>query len=172
MGVKWAHRRPQVYQLLLGNLSTSYHGHQPEVFLQHDSRCACQDVLELLTAVMDFKTRVFRLKPEVQILGSSKSIRHTKVEILSLKSCFLRNKETNLTQIFEKHFQLNYSVGVGDVFMLFCLIICIWHANRVPDPVLRGQPYRSRIKNVWCLSSLLSRVIDVKYGCSTFTFTF
>ena len=48
-------------------------------------------------AVTDFKTRVLRLKPEVQILGSSKSIRHTKVEILRLKSCFrLRKKETKL----------------------------------------------------------------------------
>ena len=46
-------------------------------------------------SVTDFKTRVLRLKPEVQILGSSKSIRHTKVEILRLKSCFrLRKKET------------------------------------------------------------------------------
>ena len=36
-------------------------------------------------AVTDFKTRVLRLKPEVQILGSSKSIRQTKVEILRLK---------------------------------------------------------------------------------------
>ena len=43
-------------------------------------------------------------------------------------------------QIFERDFQLNYSVGVRDVLMLFCLIICIWHANRVPDPVLRGRP--------------------------------
>ena len=47
-------------------------------------------------SVTDFKTRVLRLKPEVQILGSSKSIRHTKVEILRLKSCFLRKKETKL----------------------------------------------------------------------------
>ena len=47
-------------------------------------------------AVTDFKTRVLRLKPKVQILGSSKSIRHTKVAILRLKSCFLRKKETKL----------------------------------------------------------------------------
>ena len=47
-------------------------------------------------AVTDFKTRVLRLKPEVQILGSSKSIRHTKVQILPLKSCFLCKKETEL----------------------------------------------------------------------------
>ena len=33
---------------------------------------------------------------EVQILGSLKSIRHTKVEIPRLKSCFLRKKETKL----------------------------------------------------------------------------
>ena len=59
-------------------------------------------------AVTDFKTRVLRLKPEVQILGSSKNIRHTKVEILHLKSCFLRSNETKLMQIFERHFQLNY----------------------------------------------------------------
>ena len=38
--------------------------------------------------------RVLRLKLEVQILGSLKSIRHTKVKIFRLKSCFLRKKET------------------------------------------------------------------------------
>ena len=43
-----------------------------------------------MTATAHVKT------PEVQILGSSKSIRHTKVEILRLKSCFLRKKETKL----------------------------------------------------------------------------
>ena len=107
-------------------------------------------------AVTDFKTRVLRLKPEVQILGSLKSIRHTKVEILRLKSCFLRKKETKLDEIFERHFYLNYSVGVSHVFTLFCLMICIWHANRVPDPVPCGQPCRTWIKNVWCLSSLIT----------------
>ena len=35
-------------------------------------------------------------------------------------------------------------------------MICIWHANRVPDPVLRGQPWRSRIKNIRCLSVLVT----------------
>ena len=58
-------------------------------------------------------------------------------------------------QIFERHFQLNYSLGVRDGFTLFCLMICIWHANRVPDPVLCDQPCHSSIKNVWCLSSLM-----------------
>ena len=54
------------------------------------------------------RTRVLRLKPEVQILGSSKSIRHTRVEILRLKSCFLRKKEakihTNLWKTFSNEF--------------------------------------------------------------------
>ena len=35
-------------------------------------------------------------------------------------------------------------------------MICIWRAKRVPDPVLRGQPCRWWIKNVWCLSSLIT----------------
>ena len=40
--------------LVLGNLSTRrswYHGRQPEVFLQHDSHCACQDVLGLQSRI-------------------------------------------------------------------------------------------------------------------------
>ena len=40
----------EVLSDIIGNLSTSlswYHGRQPEVFLQRDSHCACQDVLEL-----------------------------------------------------------------------------------------------------------------------------
>ena len=36
----------------------------------------------------DFKTRVLRLKPEVQILGSTKSIHHTKVEIKTFSTEF------------------------------------------------------------------------------------
>ena len=55
-------------------------------------------------AVTDFKTRVLRLKPEVQILGFSKSIRYSKVEILHLKSCFLRDKETKLNANLWKAF--------------------------------------------------------------------
>ena len=61
----------------------------------------------------------------------------------------------------KRHFQLNYSAGVRYGFTSFCLMICIWHANRVPDPVLRGQPCRSWIKNVWCLSSLLLLYISI-----------
>ena len=60
-------------------------------------------------AVTDFKTRVLRLKPEVQILGSSKSIRHTKVEILRLKSSsFLRKKETKLDANLWKTFSTEF----------------------------------------------------------------
>ena len=55
-------------------------------------------------AVTDLKTRVLRLKPEVQILGFSKSIRYSKVEILHLKSCFLRDKETKLNANLWKAF--------------------------------------------------------------------
>ena len=80
-----------VQRKIIGNLSTRrswYHGRQPEVFLQHDSHCAYQDILEL-------RSRTSK-RAEVQILGSLKSTRHTKVEILRLKSCFLRKKETKL----------------------------------------------------------------------------
>ena len=93
-------------------------------------------------AVTDFNTRVLTLKPEVQILCSSKSFRHTKVESPRLKSCFLVRDKQNLTQIFERHFQLNYSVGVRDGFTLFCLMICICRANRVTDPVRRSHAVR------------------------------
>ena len=62
----------EVLSDIIGNLSTSlswYHGRQPEVFLQHDSHCARQDVLEL-------RSRTSK-RELVQILGSSKSIRQT-----------------------------------------------------------------------------------------------
>ena len=78
------------------------------------------------------------LKPEVQILGSLKSIRHAKVEILRLKSCFLRKKETTtkkknkkITQIFETHFQMNYSFGVRDGYVGFLYDL---HLARKPRP--------------------------------------
>ena len=109
-------------------------------------------------AVTDFKTRVLRLKPVVQILGSSKSIRHTKVKILRLKSCFLRRKETNLNPNLWKTLSTELFCRRSWWFYVVFLMICIWHANRVPNPVLRGQPCRSWIKNVWCLSSLLCRI--------------
>ena len=96
-----------------------------------------------------------------EILVSSKIIRHTKVEILRLKSCFLRKKEQNFAQIFERHFQLNYPVGVRDGFTLVCVMTCIRRVNRFPDPVLRGQPCRSCIKNFWCLSSLLLNSLTI-----------
>ena len=110
-------------------------------------------------AVTDFKTRVLRLKPEVQILGSSKSIRHTKVEILRLRSCFLRKKETKFNASFWKAFSTELFCRRSwwfQVVLLNDLHLANGTQNRVPDPVLRGQPCRSWIKNVWCLSSLLT----------------
>ena len=55
-------------------------------------------------AVTDFNARVLTLKPEVQILCSSKSFRHTKVEIPRLKSCFPRKRETKLNANLWKTF--------------------------------------------------------------------
>ena len=106
-------------------------------------------------AVTDFKTRVLRLKPEVQILRSSKSIRHTKVEILRLKSCFLRKKETKLHANLWKTFSNELFCRRSWWFHVALLMICISRVNLVPDPVLRRQPCRPWIKNVWWLSSLL-----------------
>ena len=93
---------------------------------------------------------------EVQILGSLKSILHTKVEIPRLKSCFLRKKETklnaNLWNAFSSELFCRRSWWFHDVLLNNCIL----HTNRVPDPVLRGQPCHTWIKNVWCLSSLMS----------------
>ena len=79
--------------LIIGNLST-----RPSWY--HGSIFVAWQLLRMSrrswNAVTDIKMRVLRLKPEVQILGSSESIRHTKVKILRLKSGFLRKKETQL----------------------------------------------------------------------------
>ena len=81
-------------------------------------------------AVTDFKARVFRLKPEVQILGYSKSIRHTKVEILRLKSCFLRKKETKLNANLWKAFSTE----------LFCRRSWWFHVVLLNDLHLAHKP--------------------------------
>jgi len=102
-----------------------------------------------VAAVTDFKTRVLRLKPEVQILGSSKSICHTKEDILHLKSCFLRKKETKLNANLWKTFCPEF----------FCWRSWWFHVVLFEDLYFaRGQPCRSWIKNVWYLSSLLSKI--------------
>ena len=144
-----------LYRLSIGNLSTRrswYHGRQPEVFLQHDSHCACQDVLELRLRTSKREFSGWNQRFQFCVL------RRVKFSVWNY--VFFVRKKQNLTQIFERHFQLNYSVGVRDGFTLFCLMICIWHANRVPDPVLRGQLCRSWIKNVRCLNSLISCIGD------------
>ena len=139
MGVKWARRWPQVYQLLQRNLST------------RRTTDANRKYFCSMTAAAHVKTflncghGLQNASSQVETSGSNSGFFE---ECSSYKSrnssvwnhVFFVTKKQNLTQIFERHFQLNYSVGVRDVFMLFCLIICIWHANRVPDPGLRGRP--------------------------------
>ena len=44
-------------------------------------------------------------------------------EYLSEIMFFFVRKKQNFTQIFERHFQMNYSVGVRDGFTLVCLMI-------------------------------------------------
>ena len=142
----------------LGNLSTRrswHHRRQPEVFLQHDRHCACQDVLELRSRTSKREFSGWNQRFKFWVLRRVFVI--LKYKLFVWNHVFFVRKKQNLTQIFERHFQLNYSVGVRDGFTLFCIMICIWHANRVPDPVLRGQPCRSWIKNVWCLRPLLLR---------------
>ena len=99
--------------------------------------------------VTDFKTRVLRLKPEVHILGSPRSIRHTKVEILRLKSYFLHKKETKLSRKMKDIF----FVGVRNSFTFFlvlkfpfvslepqCLPECLPLSHQVFDPeTMRGK---------------------------------
>ena len=66
-----------------GNVSTRrswYHERQPKYFC----------------SMTDFKTRILRLKPEVQFWVLRRLFFHRKVEDLHLKSYFLRNKETKL----------------------------------------------------------------------------
>ena len=79
--------------------------------------------------VTDFKTRVLRLKPEVHILGSSRSIRHTKVEILRLKLCFLHKKETKLSRkinLWKTFFLLEFVI-VSRFF--WCLSFLLFPSN-------------------------------------------
>ena len=84
-------------------------------------------------AVTDFKTRVLRLKPEVQILDSTKSIRHTKVEILHQKSCFLRKKETK------------FNANPWTAFSTELFRRCSWKFHVVLLNVSkRGRPYTFR----------------------------
>ena len=146
-----------VQRKIIGNLSTRrswYHGRQPEVFLQHDSHCACQDVLELRSRTSKREFSGWNQRFKFWVLR--RVFVTPKLDFFVWNHVFFVRKKQNLTQIFERHFYLNYSVGVRHVFTLFCLMICIWHANRVPDPVPCCQLCRTWIKNVWCLSSLMT----------------
>ena len=87
-------------------------------------------------SMTDFKTRVLRLKPEVQILGSLKIIFfHTKVEVLHLKSYFLRNKETKLNANLWKAFSTE----------LFCRRSWCFHVVLLNDLHLARKPR----KEIW-----------------------
>ena len=142
---------------IIGNLSTRrswYHERQPEVFLQHDSHCACEEVLEPRSRTSKCEFSGWNQKFKFWVLWRVFVIQKWKFFVWN--HVFFVRKKQNLTQIFKRHFYLNYSVGVRHVFTLFYLMICIWHANRVPDPVPCGQLCRTWIKNVWCLSSLMT----------------
>ena len=81
-----------VQRKIIGNLSTRrswYHGRQSEVFLLHDS-------YELRSRTSKRELWGWNSRRGSNSRFFLKSIRHTKVEILSLKSCFLRKKETKL----------------------------------------------------------------------------
>ena len=142
---------------IIGNLSTRrswYHERQPEVFLQHDSHCACEEVLEPRSRTSKCEFSGWNQKFKFWVLWRVFVIQKWKFFVWN--HVFFVRKKQNLTQIFKRHFYLNDSVGVRHGFTLFCLMICIWHANRVPDPVPCGQLCRTWIKNVWCLSSLMT----------------
>ena len=93
---------------------------------------ATAHVKTFLSCGTDFKTRVLRLKPEVQILGSSKSIRHTKVEVLRLKSCFLRKKETKLDANLWKTFSTELFCRRS--WWLHVVLLNDLHLSRKPRP--------------------------------------
>ena len=79
--------------------------------------------------VTDFKTRVLRLKPEVHILGSSRSIRHTKVEFFVWNHVFFIRKKQNFHAklIFERLFFLLEFVIVSRFF--WCLSFLLFSSN-------------------------------------------
>ena len=142
---------------IVANLNTRrswYHGRQTEVFLQHDSHCAYQDVLELRSRTSKLEFSGWNQRFKFWVLRRVFVIQKRKFFVWN--HVFFVRKKQNFTQIFERHFQMNYSDGVRNGFTLVCLMIRIWRVNRVPDPVLRGQPCRPWIKNVCCLSSLIS----------------
>ena len=121
----------EVLSDIIGNLSNSlswYHGRQPEVFLQHDSHCACQDVLELRSRTSKREFSGWNQRFKFWVLRRVFVIQ--KYKFFLWNHVFFVRKKQNLTQILERHFQLK----------------------------VRGQQCRSWIKNLWCLSSLSTNV--------------
>ena len=107
--------------MILGKLNTWrswYHGRQPEVFLPHDSHCACQDVLELRSRTSKREFSSWNQRFKFWVLR--------RVFVIEKEKFFVWNhvffiwKKQTLAQIFERHFRLNYSVGVRDGFTLYC----------------------------------------------------
>ena len=99
---------------------------QPEYFCTLQPLCMSRRSWVMVT---DFKMRVLRLKPEVHILGSSRSIHHTKVEILRLKSYFLHKKETKLSRkinLWKTFFLLEFVI-VSRFF--WCLSFLLFPSN-------------------------------------------
>ena len=83
------------------------HGRLPEVILQHDSHCACQDILVLLSQASkhEFSGKNQRFK----FLVLQREFVIQKYKFFLRNHVFFIRKKQNFTQIFERHFQMNYS---------------------------------------------------------------
>ena len=81
-------------------------------------------------------------------------------------SCEIKFSSLERNKISDRQFQINYSVVVRDGFTLVFLMICFWRVNSVPDPVLRGLPCRSWIKNVWWLFKFPNGCFDRRNYCT------
>ena len=115
-----------VQRKIIGNLSTRrswYHERQPEVFLQLESHWACQEVFEPRSRTSKREFSGWNQRFKFWVLW--------RVFVI-LKWKFFVRKKQNLTQIFERHFYVNYSVGVRHVFTLFLLNDL--HLARKPGP--------------------------------------
>ena len=99
-------------------LRSWYHGRQPEVFFQHDSHCACQEFLRCGDGLQNASTHVETRGSNSGFFEEYSSNKSKKFFVWN--HVFFVRKKQNFTQIFERHFQMNYSVGVRDCFTLSC----------------------------------------------------